>query len=292
VLREKPTSFEDEADKIARVLLAALPDAAQDVDGMVITTSYGWDIGLASNRNVQAWSHSIPEWRNRLSMRALHETSALGGGIGAVGFSTPTAVLRISSPTVSDDNTLSLRFPLRRHVRFLETTSETLAAPTASWKEQWFVPTRREPDGTQIYKSTVSLEDGYNEWFVASDGAQGNWGTWSSRVGGFSVYEPRQVVLPAQPTIGASWQSEHRLLSQISPVTRVSSKSRRCVIEAWSRCADGITSRCVSDLASGQTVEIAAHFCPGVGWVGEDDVVNRDGKVQLEVHQDKVEDAP
>jgi hypothetical protein len=74
-------------------------------------------------------------------------------------------------------------------------------------------------------------------------------------------WSPPQVILPAQPVVGARWEQAHFKRGKWS--------RRQCELRADAAfCDDGIESRCYSEFESSAVV-ISEHYCKGLGWVGE-----------------------
>lgn len=83
-------------------------------------------------------------------------------------------------------------------------------------------------------------------------------------------YDPPQVVLPAQPRLGQRWAATHR--------TRAESVRRTCELIPFAGCPGGMSADCHSQRAE-LTTHVVEHFCPGVGWIGEDAAVfNTNGR--------------
>lgn len=96
---------------------------------------------------------------------------------------------------------------------------------------------------------TFAGVEGYGN---AASPVRGEWEWWS----------PPQIILPPAPVAGAHWLAEHQ--------KRGGSSRRECQILADATfCDGGIESRCFSVFPA-SSVGISQHYCPGVGWVGQD----------------------
>lgn len=112
---------------------------------------------------------------------------------------------------------------------------------------------RRKPTSCAL---TFAGLDGYGN---AASVFEGRW-DW---------FSPPQVVLPPVPTPGASWDSGHW--------KRGAASHRTCeVVADTSFCDDGVRSRCHTEFPA-SAVQITQHFCPGIGWVGEDALAQYEG---------------
>ncbi len=81
----------------------------------------------------------------------------------------------------------------------------------------------------------------------------------TTKSGEWAMYMPPEQLLPATPTIGATWKASHNRAGQ--------SIERACELAASSFCPGGVVTVC--DTATGPTRRIFRdHFCPGVGWSG------------------------
>lgn len=65
MLRQKPTDFDQEADKIAGIVLGEYPGALEK-DQITVSIIYGFDIGIAHLSRSEVVPHSPKEWQNRL----------------------------------------------------------------------------------------------------------------------------------------------------------------------------------------------------------------------------------
>ncbi len=72
-------------------------------------------------------------------------------------------------------------------------------------------------------------------------------------------WEPKQLVLPAEPEVGDTWSATHEKGDIVSV--------RSCEILASDLCEGGLVSVCDSQRDDGRIV-LRDHFCPGVGWSG------------------------
>lgn len=90
---------------------------------------------------------------------------------------------------------------------------------------------------------------------------------------GLDWWSPPQVILPPEPAAGVRWTSTHQ--------KRGATSTRSCELRAdRTFCDDGLESRCITDFDShtrGDGVVLAEHYCPGLGWVGEDALAHPDG---------------
>ncbi len=102
--------------------------------------------------------------------------------------------------------------------------------------------------------------------FAGLDG-YGNAASWID--GRWDWFSPPQVVLPPTPTPGSTWDARHW--------KRGNASHRSCeVVDDSSFCDGGIASRCHTEFPA-SAVQIAQHFCPGIGWVGEDAFAQYEG---------------
>ena len=67
-LRQKPSDFDSEANKIADIVLHDFP-RAQSKDQISILVAYGFDIGIARLSRSQNFAYSPAEWANRIKSR-------------------------------------------------------------------------------------------------------------------------------------------------------------------------------------------------------------------------------
>lgn len=74
-------------------------------------------------------------------------------------------------------------------------------------------------------------------------------------------YDPPEVVIPAQPRIGQRWQGDHRKSGLVI--------RRTCELQAFEGCPGGVSVDCHLRIDQ-DIVHVVEHFCPGVGWIGED----------------------
>ncbi|MDB5985228.1 MAG: hypothetical protein JWR16_281 [Nevskia sp.] len=74
-LSKKLTSKDELANKLAKVVLDTYPSSAQE-DRILISMSYGFDIGIASQWHTENVSLSPAEWRNRLGPPVSSDSSA------------------------------------------------------------------------------------------------------------------------------------------------------------------------------------------------------------------------
>lgn len=74
-------------------------------------------------------------------------------------------------------------------------------------------------------------------------------------------YDPPEVVIPAQPRVGQRWQGAHRKGALVI--------HRTCELVAFDGCPGGASVDCHLRIDQ-DTVHVVDHFCPDVGWIGED----------------------
>ncbi|TNE90209.1 MAG: hypothetical protein EP330_09120 [Deltaproteobacteria bacterium] len=86
--------------------------------------------------------------------------------------------------------------------------------------------------------------------------------------GKLEVWDPAQIVLPANPKVGDRWSAEHRKGSSLS--------SRSCEILPGEACGEGLVVVCESS-RDGGTIILRDHFCPGIGWSGFEALVQAPG---------------
>ena len=78
--------------------------------------------------------------------------------------------------------------------------------------------------------------------------------------GNLAVFDPPEVVLPADPFLGEEWEQAHSLgAGEKVP--------RSCEIMASSLCPQGYVSVCDTTV-KGHRAIMRDHFCPNVGWSG------------------------
>lgn len=70
-LSRKVADYDPLADKLARIILDNYPES-QKQDAIVITISYGYDIGIASVWQNKNFAHSPSQWRERLGKTSAH----------------------------------------------------------------------------------------------------------------------------------------------------------------------------------------------------------------------------
>ena len=132
--------------------------------------------------------------------------------------------------------------------------------PEVEIREEWAGPTLEGDDA--IYE-VVTYDVGAGariETTRAFFGPEGfGWLGTIDDDGAFTPWEPRQVVLPADPKVGDTWSATH--------VKGDVTSERSCEIMASEVCEGGLVSVCDSVRAEGRIV-LRDHFCPGVGWSG------------------------
>ncbi len=101
---------------------------------------------------------------------------------------------------------------------------------------------------------------------------RGAFGIYSSTgANGEERYDPPEVVMPAQPRVGQRWAGQHRHAGRVI--------RRTCELVAFAGCPRGLSADCHSQMEQ-VTVHQVEHFCPGIGWIGEDaSVFNARGRV-------------
>ena len=101
---------------------------------------------------------------------------------------------------------------------------------------------------------------------------RGAFGLYSSTgANGEERYDPPEVVMPAQPRVGQRWGGEHRHGGRVI--------RRTCELVVFEGCPRGLSADCHSRMEQA-TVHQVEHFCPGIGWIGEDaSVFNARGRV-------------
>lgn len=138
-----------------------------------------------------------------------------------------------------------------------------LPLPDVHIREDWAGPEQK--DGMLVYDVTSwEIVEGdiprTAERATAFYGPDGfGWlGTWAED-GTYAAWEPKMVVLPPKPKVGATWEATHTK-------NGVTSK-RSCEILRSNLCDGGLVSVCDSERPDGRII-LRDHFCPGVGWSG------------------------
>jgi len=65
--KKRPRSIDTSADEIARLVLAADPSITKD-DNLLVSISYGYDIGIAWSSVSQQFARTPAEWKTRLDL--------------------------------------------------------------------------------------------------------------------------------------------------------------------------------------------------------------------------------
>lgn len=121
----------------------------------------------------------------------------------------------------------------------------------------------RGPDGAERPRERARYELGPEGWRLLGTEVNGR---------AYAAFEPPQVILPADPKVGAFWTNTHR----VGDATR----ERSCGITPSGACEGGLVSACVTTMGD-RSVKLNQHFCPGLGWVGYTGEVGLPGGAQL-----------
>ena len=121
----------------------------------------------------------------------------------------------------------------------------------------------RGPDGAERPRERARYELGPEGWRLLGTEVNGR---------AYAAFEPPQVILPADPKVGAFWTNAHR----VGDATR----ERSCGITPSGACEGGLVSACVTTMGD-RSVKLNQHFCPGLGWVGYTGEVGLPGGAQL-----------
>lgn len=138
--------------------------------------------------------------------------------------------------------------------------------PRVTLEEHWSDP--REEDGRVVYRRTTRQLSGGPQKVVEDAlvgyGPDGLVDLGVFVNGALSRYEPPQVVLPADPVVGATWATEHRRGDRTSKrtVEVVASPTRKggLLSVAEVRRPDGV-------------LVLRTHFAEGEGWAGYEALV-------------------
>ena len=163
-------------------------------------------------------------------------------------------------------------------VEYTEVTAVNLSADhqRVAVVDRWSAPT---PTGDATLYEVTTMERGRDgeerlrERARYELGPEG-WRLLGTEVNGraYAAFEPPQVILPADPKVGAFWTASHR----VGDATR----ERSCGITPSGACEGGLVSACVTTMGD-RSVKLNQHFCPGLGWVGYTGEVGLPGGAQL-----------
>lgn len=129
---------------------------------------------------------------------------------------------------------------------------DTWSPPTVSGETTLYEVTtvERGVDGAERPRERARYELGPEGWRLLGTEVNGR---------AYTAFEPPQVILPADPKVGAFWTDTHR----VGDATR----ERSCAITPSGACEGGLVSACVTMMGD-RGVKLSQHFCPGLGWVG------------------------
>lgn len=163
-------------------------------------------------------------------------------------------------------------------VEYTEVTAVNLSADhqRVAVVDRWSAPT---PTGDATLYEVTTMERGRDgeerlrERARYELGPEG-WRLLGTEVNGraYAAFEPPQVILPADPKVGAFWTASHR----VGDATR----ERSCGITPSGACEGGLVSACVTTMGD-RGVKLNQHFCPGLGWVGYSGEVELPGGAKM-----------
>jgi hypothetical protein len=136
-----------------------------------------------------------------------------------------------------------------------------LPLPDVPSRDEWVGPELE--DGRLVYTVTTydTRQDPPAELykFKAFYGPEGfgYLGSWNKDV--YTAWVPPEIVLPADPQVGQTWQAVHQ--------QGTSTSDRSCEIVKSNLCDGGIVSVCDSKRDGGRII-MRDHFCPSIGWAG------------------------
>lgn len=113
---------------------------------------------------------------------------------------------------------------------------------------------------------------------VYGPGGYGYLGT-VERDGTIQRWDPMQVVLPMGAKVGDSWEGEHRKGASLS--------IRSCEILEAKVCDRGLVVVCESK-RDGGVVVLRDHFCPDLGWVGFEAMVQTPNQHPMQMWSEEV----
>lgn len=167
------------------------------------------------------------------------------------------------------------RFPFHGHVKVTETRTFPDGSTKATELDETWV-SLGEKGGFHVFRITsIGRPNGPEIWdmFFGREGV-GFYGGKDPDSGEFVTYAPPEYIVRSQPVVGQTWGEAHSLGQ--TPVA----SSRRCTVVAPERCTSGLTVACETALVVGAVVRRRFHYCDGVGYVGEDTDVLRDGELR------------
>lgn len=123
--------------------------------------------------------------------------------------------------------------------------------------------TERGRDGEERLRERARYELGPEGWRLLGTEVNGR---------AYAAFEPPQVILPADPKVGAFWTASHR----VGDATR----ERSCGITPSGACEGGLVSACVTTMGD-RSVKLNQHCCPGLGWVGYSGEVELPGGAKM-----------
>jgi len=138
--------------------------------------------------------------------------------------------------------------------------------PRVTLEERWQAPTLR--DGRRTYRR-VTWQTAPGDPRIVEDALVGYGPDGLVDLGlftdsGFSPYDPPQVVLPAQPAVGATWSGTHTRGDRTS--------ERSCSLVACAEHRDCLVSVAEIRRPDGVLV-LRSHFVQGDGWSGYEALV-------------------